>query len=241
MLEWINTIKRAVAKTSHLCNPWPVEITQAWVSWIKVFFMTWPSENCIHMYFSPFTPNRDYEVLLIHYEVKRWWKERSLSTRVYCLDFFFFPLMFAFCLSIWSHIGPLAMEYGKRYWNPCLDRLTADNCIYSVTKYPCSLLLCLIADKQVFFPYINLLIYLPYYPSRLVRVQYILPRPVGFCIWRWIKNVVPTGFPFVIWISLSLQNKIKLPLQYKKNTTASTMTLSPLSRDWNAWYHRGNV
>ena len=143
--------------------------------------MTWPSKNSIHMYFSPFTPNRDYEVLLIHYEVKRWWKERSLSTRVYCLGFFF-RLMFAFCLSIWSHIGPLAMEYGKRDWNPCLDRLTADNCIYSVTKYPCSLLLCLIADKQVFFPYINLLIYLPYYPSRLVHVQYILPIPVGFCI-----------------------------------------------------------
>lgn len=51
--------------------------------------MTWPSKNSIHMYFSPFTPNRDYEVLLIHYEVKRWWKERSLSTRVYCLGFFF--------------------------------------------------------------------------------------------------------------------------------------------------------
>ena len=59
--------------------------------------MTWPSKNSIHMYFSPFTPNRDYEVLLIHYEVKRWWKERSLSTRVYCLGFFFvWCLHFAF-------------------------------------------------------------------------------------------------------------------------------------------------
>ena len=54
-------------------------------------------------------------VLLIHYEVERWWKERSLSTRGYCLIFI---LTFAFYFIIQPHITPSAADYRKRYWNP---------------------------------------------------------------------------------------------------------------------------